>query len=578
MHLIKQIVAQHRWSLGIGLVALVVVDLLQLLVPRVIKVAVDDLTMGRADAARLLVLAGYVMALAGAIAALRMLWRPLVMGFSRVLEADLRLALFEHFQTLDLAYLTKNPPGELMARATSDLNNLRMASGIGLVAVMDGLMMGLASVGFMLWISPGLTLLAMLPMPATVILTRIQSRKLHKGFNDIQQSFSAMTEVVREAISAVGMVKAYALAPREAARLDGKARDHLELNLGLARIMALMFPVMVFFTNLSLAMVLGGGGPLTVFNRITAGDFVAFIAYLGMLTWPMMALGWVVSLFQRGKASMGRIDQILEARPEIVEVAEPVDLDPAVEKSVAVQGLTFTYPGANRPALADISLAFPAGRATALVGPIGSGKSTLLSLLARLVDPPPGAIRVAGVDVRRLRLAELRRQVVEVPQEAFLFSASVRENLALGRPEATEEELWAALTGAGLAAEMRELPQGLDTLLSERGQSLSGGQRQRLTLARALLLDPPILVLDDPLSAVDTATEQKILVSLARLRQDRTTVVVSHRLASVTFADHIYVLDHGRVVEEGTHAQLLAAGGVYQSLFSTQALLAQVEG
>ncbi len=576
--LVRRLARQKARGLAVGFAALVLVDIFQLYVPRLIKFAVDELTYGRADARRLLFIAGGVLALALGIAVLRMVWRPLLMGFARTVERELRLKLFDHLQSMHLGYLDDNPPGELMARATNDLNNIRMATGIGLVAAVDGAFMGLAAIGFMLYISPLLALLAILPMPVIVILTRHQSRRFHHRYTRVQEAFSAMTEQVREVISGVRLVKSYALAGPEEKRLEARARGYLEQNLGLARIMALFFPLMVFFTNLSLAVVLGVGGPLAVFGKITAGDFVAFTAYLGMLTWPMMALGWVVSLMQRARTSLERVGQVLAAEPGVQDPAHPARLPAGSRRGLEVRKLTYRYPGAKADTLRGVSLEAPAGELTALVGPVGSGKSTLLRLLDRLYEPPRGAVFVEGIDVRDLAQAELRAHVVQVPQEAFLFSATVARNLALGEPGADEQAMWDALAAAELAEEVRALPQGLATELGERAHTLSGGQRQRLCLARALLLDPPVLVLDDPLSAVDTGTEARILGNLARLRAGRTTLVVSHRLASVAFAERIFVLRAGRVVEQGDHRQLLARGGLYHDLFAEQALLAELEG
>ncbi|BEQ15730.1 multidrug ABC transporter ATP-binding protein [Desulfoferula mesophila] len=575
--MLRGLARRKALGLGVGFVALVLVDVFQLYIPRLIKFAVDDLTLGRADAQRLMTIGAGIVGLALAMVLMRLIWRPLLMGFSREVERRLRGELFEHLQSMHVGYLDDHPPGELMARATNDLNNIRMATGIGLVAAVDGAFMGLAAIGFMLYISPLLALLAILPMPAIVILTRQQSRRFHTRFSKVQEAFSAMTEQVREVISGVRLIKTYALADSEERRLEVSARGYLKQNLSLARVMALFFPLMVFFTNLSLAVVLGAGGPLAVFGQITPGDFVAFTAYLGMLTWPMMALGWVVSLLQRARASLERVSQVLEASPAVQDPARPARLPQKPELGVEVRELTYRYPGAASDTLSRVSLKAPAGQLTAVVGPIGSGKSTLLRLLGRLYEPPGGAVFVEGTDVLELAQEDLRSHVVQVPQEAFLFSATLAHNLALGDPSADEARLWAALEAAELAQEVRELPQGLETELGERAHTLSGGQRQRLCLARALLLDPAVLVLDDPLSAVDTGTETRILANLARLRAGRTTLVVSHRLGSVAFARHIYVLDQGLLVEEGDHASLMALQGLYHDLFAEQAILAELE-
>lgn len=577
--LVLRLARRRAGRLLLGALALVGVDLLQLYVPRLIKFAVDDLTVGRATAASLLWQALTVLALALGMGLLRLVWRPLIMGFSRAAERDLRLAMFRRLQELELDFLRRRPPGELMARATNDLINIRLASGMGLVAALDGLVLTLSALGFMLYISPALTLLAVLPMPAIVVLTRVMSRRMHRGFLASQESFARMTELVREVLSNILLVKVYALYRREQRRLDRSARHYLEVNLDLARTLGLFFPLMVLFTNLSLAVVLGLGGPLTVWGKITPGDFVAFAAYLNLLTWPLMALGWVTSLMQRAWSSFQRVDQVISARPAIQDPPRPRRLDPDfIGPAVRVQKLSFTYPGSRQPVLREVSLEIPRQGTIVLVGPIASGKTTLLMLLARLYDPPPGSILVRGVDLRELSVAALRAHVVQVPQEAFLFSTTLRANLTLGLGEVPEDELWRALEAADLAREVRELSQGLDTPLGERGHRLSGGQRQRLTLARALLRNPPILVLDDPLSAVDTETESRILANLNRLRTGRPTLVVSHRLGSVAFARRIYVLDQGRVVEQGDHDRLMAAGGLYHRLFAEQALLAQLQG
>ena len=568
---------RNLMPIGLGLFALVCVDLLQLIVPRVIKLAVDDLTQGTADARSLLGQAGVILAFALGMALLRLLWRPLIMGFARRSELVLRQKLFAHMQTLHLDYFRQNPPGEIMSRATNDLNNIRMATGMGLVAAMDGMTMGLLSLGFMLYISPELTALALIPMPVVAVGARYLSKRMHKGFLRVQEAFSAMTEIVREALNGIRLVKVYDLTGREEKRLDRAAVHNLGVNMSLARVMGFFFPLTVLCTNLSLAIVLAFGGRLVITNDISPGDFVAFAAYMNLLTWPMMALGWVVSLMQRAWGSLQRVDEVLSAEAAITDPGEGPAAKPDPGRGIVIKNLTFTYPGSGEPALCDLGLEIPAGSTTALVGRIGSGKSTVFALLGRLYDPPPGTVTVMGCDIRNISQKELRGLVVQVPQEAFLFSSSVRFNLSLGLGEVPEEKLWQALSAAGLDEEVKDLPHGLDTSLGEKGLSLSGGQRQRMALARALLQDAQVLLLDDPLSAVDTDTERAILDNLARLRKGKTTILVSHRLASVSFAERIFLLEKGRLAEWGDHKTLAKAGGIYQSLFEEQDLLGRLE-
>jgi len=567
--------ARKNWPrLAFAVLTIVLIDLLQFYVPRLIKFAVDGLAQGTATPGRLLELAGVMLGLAVLIALLRMLGRPIFMGFGRLVERDLRTRLFDHLLSLDLLYFQRRPPGELMARATSDLNNIRLAAGFGLVGGTDTLLTTSLALGFMVYISPLLAALALLPLPLAAALTRVQSRRLHAGYARSQASFSAMTEQIREVLAAMPMIKSYALMSRQEARLARTGRGLLELNLKVARILAFYMPLLSLFNSLSLTLLLAVGGPLVVLGRITTGDFVAFTAYLALLRAPLAYFGWMVNLLQRAKSSLARIDEIFSSRPAIAAPARPESLDLSAPLALSIRGLSFTYPGSTGPTLQEVDLDLPRGSTLALVGPIGSGKSTLLNLSVRLLDPPPGAILAFGTDVRLASLQELRRAVGQVLQEAFIFSASVRENLLLARPQAGEEELWAALEAADLAGEVRDMEGGLETVLGERGLNLSGGQRQRLTLARALLADPPLLLLDDPLSAVDTGAEGRILKNLARFRAGRTTLMVSHRLASVAFAQTIHVLDGGRIVERGDHDRLMAAGGVYASLFAEQLRLA----
>jgi len=573
--------AESRWRLAAGLAALITVDFLQLLIPRVIRRVVDGLTYGGATPALLTWAALAIMALTLGIGAMRFAWRYFILGHARRIEEALRNLIFGRILNLSAAQLGERTTGDLMAHATNDVEAVRMAAGMGVVALVDGIVLGAAAIGFMLYINVTLTLIAAIPMPAVAIITRFQSREVHRRFREVQAGFSTLTERVRESFAGIRVVKAYLLEPKEIAAVKGAAADYVARNMHLTRITAAFVPLVTLFASLVAATVLFLGGRKVIGGAITTGDFVAFIAYLAMLTWPMMALGWVINLLQRGAASMDRINAVLNAEPGIPEAA-PLPAAGSPKGDIEVRGLTFTYAEAGRPALSGLSMRIPAGSAVAIVGRTGSGKSTLANLLMRLFDPPAGCIFWGGRDIRELPLAGLRGAVAYVPQDSFLFSDTLRENIAFARPGASEAEVEQAARLAEIHSEIMALPQGYDAVLGEKGVTLSGGQRQRVALARALLAGRPVLLLDDALSAVDTDTEQRILANLARLvaeggKDGRTLLTISHRLAAVMDADRIYVLDEGRVTEEGTHQELVARGGLYADIWRRQQLEAEIE-
>lgn len=567
---------QNRIALILGLCSLLFVDTLQLFIPRVIKRSIDVLTMGQASARLLLSYALIILGIALTMALFRYIWRYFLFGHSRKLEEALRNRVYGHLQTLSLSYYWRVKTGDLMARAVNDIDAVRMASGMGLVALTDGIVLGLATIGFMLYINVKLTLISLVPTPFIVYFTLIITRRIGKGFRQVQQTFSEVTESVREAIAGIRIVKAYNRQPWEYGRVREKGRRYVSNNLELAKSLAVFFPVMTLFTNLGLIVVIWIGGRLTIVGNITTGDFVAFISYLNLLTWPMMALGWVTNLIQRGAASMRRINAILEEVPEITSHATEPHKGP-IRGKIEVADLTFSYPQKTDPALQDVAFTIEAGQTVAIVGGVGSGKSTLLQAIPRLVETKRGMIQIDGIPVHDMDLAHLRRSIGFVTQETHIFSETILKNIVFGRQGVGEEAIRDALQVSQLAEEMDSLPQGIHSLLGERGITLSGGQRQRLTIARALISDPPILILDDALSQVDTSTEAAILNGVLGLRQEKTNIIVSHRLSTIRRADSIFVLEGGRLVEWGDHITLLAAQGEYTRLYQRQQLAEQLE-
>ncbi len=573
---LKPFFAAHRWAILIGLLSLLLVDFLQLLIPQVIRRAVDLLTQKQATLPGLLRLGAAIVTIALLMAGFRYLWRLLIFGYSRNVEQGLRNRMYAHLQTLSPSFYLRNRTGDLMARAVNDINAVRMATGMGLVALTDGLVLGLAAIGFMLSINVRLTLIALIPMPIIVGLTALLTRRMSSGFESVQARFAELTERVREAFSGIRVIKSFHRQAWAEERVAQEGRRYVSENMKLARTLAFFFPMMAVVTNAGLAIVIWLGGRLTILGQITTGDFVAFTSYLNLLTWPMMAMGWVTNLIQRGSASMRRINRILEEPAEIRSPATPAQPGPPAG-DIEVRGLSFRYPGQSEDVLRGVSFGLRPGETVALVGRVGSGKSTLLQALPRLWDVPPGTVFIGGRDICSVPLPELRQAIGFVTQESFLFSDTVRNNVLFGRPDIREQDLEASLKAAGIWEEIRELESGLDTLLGERGITLSGGQRQRLTLARALLCDPPILILDDPLSMVDTRTEAAILDHLLRVRRQRCNLIVSHRVSTISRADRILVLDGGRLIEQGSHRELLERGGTYARLYQRQLLLQELE-
>ena len=559
---------QYKLRLTIGFLSLLAVNGLQLVIPRIIKHAVDSLQSAEVSQASLLRYGIMIFGLAVCIAVFRFGWRFMILGFSRHLEKDFRNWLFSHLLTLDRIFFQRKTTGEIMALATNDLAAVQLAGGMGLVAFVDAFVLSIAALSFMAYIHPGLTLIAIVPMPLLALLTRFLSGRLHRYFRKVQEQFSKLTEFARTSINSIRMIKVYTLEENQTGRFDAMGKEYVSDNLRLARVHGTLFPVSGFIANSSMLLVLLFGGRLTINGSITIGDFVAFTSYLFMLTWPMMALGWVTNLFQRGVTSLQRIQNILEERSVFAAPSNPQQV-PEKISSITVANLAFSYPGQHDRVLDDVSMDVQQG-ILGIVGKTGSGKTTLCHLLARLYPVETGTVLWDGIDVNNLDLTEVRKRIALVPQDITVFSDTVRVNITMGKPGASQEEIEAVARAAAIHAEIDVLPEGYATRIGEKGVKLSGGQRQRIALARALLSDRPVIIIDDGLSAVDIETEHEIIRSMRPFIKDRICIIVSHRLAPLAQADQLIVMEKGKIVARGDHEYLLRENKFYATIYEYQ--------
>ncbi len=585
-------VARYRRAFTLGLICSVTTTLITLASPLVLRVAIDDLTAGVTQA-KLLLYAGELLAIGLAGGVFRFWTRRILIGASRDIEYDMRNEFFAHLQTLPLSYYQANRTGDLMSRATNDLNAVRMMIGPSIMYSANTLLTFIAALAMMLAIDVRLTLLSLIPLPFVSISVKYFGGAIHKGFERIQAQLSEVSAVAQEALSGVRVVRAYRQEDAELERFRQANLEYLRRNRKLIALQGFFFPTMSFFLGLGSMLVLWLGSRAVITQRITLGEFVAFFAYLTMLSWPMIAFGWVTNMLQRGMASWKRMLEILDTQAAIRDDASrQVSPQPdQITGEIEFRHLTFAF--GDTTILRDVSVRIPAGQTTAIVGETGAGKSTLIGLIARLHEPPPGTVLVDGRDVREWPLQTLRGSIGFVPQEPFLFSDTIGDNVAFGldaqrfaaggdvlqsgpgtdawrRERQTQIERAAAV--ARLDKDLGDFPKGYDTMVGERGITLSGGQKQRTALARAVATDPRILILDDSLSAVDTYTEEEILARLRGVMRERTSLIVSHRISTVRDADQILVLHGGAIAERGTHDELLEHGGLYAELYQRQLL------
>ena len=571
--LIKPYFTENRSKIVIGLLSLIIVDVLQLFIPRIIKRVVDDLTAFQLNGWQLLTYALIIVCIAIFIGVFRYIWRRCLLGTARRVEEGLRNTLFKHLQSLPAAYFDGVKTGDLMAHATNDIQQIRMATGMGMVALNDAVVLGLAAICFMAYINVTLTAFVLIPMPLIVISTRFFSKKMHRRYQAVQAAFSDLTEVIRERFAGIRIIKAHHRKAEEAAVVEAASRNYVDKNIRLVKIIGSFFPMMLLFSNLSLTIVLFLGGRKTIMQDITPGDFVAFISYLGLLTWPMMALGWVTNLIQRGRASLDRINEILQTESEIKEKEGAGSIED-IQGHIVFDNVSFSYDTDERQqgsaTLSGINLEIEPGTVLGIVGPPGGGKSALLSLIPRLYEIQGGRILIDGHDIRDLKIGNLRSHISFVPQEPFLFAGTIRENITFGNRQIPDSRLEKAVRDAALYDTIRDFPDGIETVVGEKGVILSGGQKQRIALARCLLEDTAIVILDDPISQVDFETGTTIIQTIRTMAGSKTTLIVSHRLSAVSYADRIITLDLGRVRESGTHPELLESNDYYAKTYHLQ--------
>ncbi len=581
---------RYRRGLILGGLCVLLTNGIAVRYPLVLRKATDDLVHTGVTSNKLLFYASLIIAVFVAKGIFQFLTRWIVIGISRDIEFDLRNDLFAHLERLSYSFYQRNRTGDIMAKATNDLSAVRNLLGPAIMYSANTIVFTAFALFYMLRISPKLTLFAFLPLPVASIVIQYFGRRIHERFERIQAMFSDISARAQENFSGARVIRAYVQEEAEITAFENANEEYIRRSLKLVRLMGMLWPTLELMLGIAVMIVLWLGGRQVILGRMSPGDFVAFNTYMVQLTWPVIALGWVINIFQRGTASLARINEIFLEKPEIADDRELSPVAPQSQLAMAgaadiptngderqeLRGeiefcnLNFGYNGV--PVLSEVNLRIPAGSSLAIVGPTGCGKTTLVSLIARIYDAEPGAVLIDGRPIREFPLETLRRNIGFVPQETFLFSLTIRENIALGRDEASLEEIKAAAEAANIAQDIESFPESYNTTVGERGITLSGGQKQRTAIARALLRSPRILVLDDALSSVDTHTEDKILNHLREIMHGRTTIFISHRVSTVRNADRIAVLHQGRIVELGTHDELIALNGYYTDLYNKQLL------
>lgn len=576
---LKSFFIEHKWSYLLGIIWLLIVDVMQLIVPRIIGNLIDSLQYNTLDRNGILRYALYILATGLVIGIGRYFWRIYINGNSRKLEYHLRKTLFEHLLTLSPNYFNHHKTGDLMSHATNDINAVRMAMGFGIIMSIDSLFLISFAVLMMIRTTNiRLTVIALLNMPILFLLTKEFGKIIYKRFKLVQGAFSNLTETSQESFAGMRVIKSFVQEDMVSDNFKKVNEDNLKKNLSLVKISGSFHPLLHFISSFSLLVTIFLGGRMVISGSINLGDFVSFTMYLGLLSWPTRALGQVINVFQRGAASMDRINKILDEKPEITDPLKPVQPTDYNGK-IEFKNVTFRYKGSDYNALENINFTLNPGKTLAIVGRTGSGKTSIINLLLRLYDIEKGQILIDGINIKDLSLATLRENIGYVPQDNFLFSTTISENIGFAYKEQVDDEkIIKASKLAEIYDNIIEFPKQFDTVLGERGVTLSGGQRQRTSIARAIIKDPTILILDDSLSAVDTETEEKILNNIKKLTNDTSSIIISHRISTIKHADEILFMDEGKIIERGSHKELIELNGQYKDLHEKQLLEEKIQG
>jgi len=558
---------KNALKICLGILFMIMVDGAQLIIPQIVKGAIDTLSNGNFERSQLVLQCFYIVLLGLGMAILRYCWRNLLMGSARDVERGLRDDLFAHVLRMDAAFYDKVKTGDVMAHATSDINHVRMAFGFGLIALVDTILLGGTTLAILVWTHPKLTAIAMLPMPFLIYVTRTLGRKMHLHHTTAQESFSKLTEIVREGFFGIRIIKVFNFEGIISDKVATASKDYFNKNLKRAVITALLRPMLGFFFNLSTLVVIFYGGFLVMEQTLTTGELVAFLQYLGLLAWPIIAIGWMTNLYQRGMASLKRINTLLDVKPDVVSPVTPTNPD-TISGNIRFRDIEFSYNG-GKPVLSNINLDIIPGSKIGISGPPGSGKTSLVQLIPRLYDPDKGQILLENAGIETIDLDYLRANIALMPQESFLFSGTIRENILMHR-KISDAALDNIIRVCSLEQTLEKMDKGLETIVGERGITLSGGQKQRIALARTLIVEKPIIILDDPISQMDTDTASKVMSRLGRLNLAATIIVISHRISALAFCDQIYIIKDGKISHAGTHAELIEQDHFYRESYRVQ--------